>query len=225
MSAYPGELEAIVGSPDGTRLASGSVGDDWEDGQTYLLQVWNVQTGTSQFAASFRVRLRMGGLLAFAREGAVSIRRHHDSRRLALARCDNIVETWDITSRERLSSQSHPAHADDVDSIYWSPNGRCLAAARLDPSVEIWDAANGNVLCRYRGHTRRVVGVTWSPDSERIASLSADGVIQVWDAATGSHRFTYCDPSESTGVLAWSPDGKSIASANLDRSVRILWAA
>jgi hypothetical protein len=93
-----GDLEAIAWSPDGTRLASGSVGDDWEDGQTYLLHVWDVQTGTSLFAASFRVRLRMGGLLAFAHEGAVSIRWHQDSRRIALARSDNIVETWDITS-------------------------------------------------------------------------------------------------------------------------------
>ena len=186
-----------------------------------IVQTWDLQTGASLFTFHLRVRLRDGGLFAFLSDSVVSIRWHLDSRHIVLARRDNIVETWDIISCQRLSRQSHHTHADDADSIFWSPDGRRIAAIKVDPSVEIWDAESGNVLCSYRGHTKPLVCITWSPDSERIASFSLDGVIQVWDAATGKHRFTYCDQSQNIGVLAWSPDGKSIASANKDRSIRI----
>jgi len=217
----PGMLATIAMSPDGMRLAAGSIGDDWEDGQTYIVQTWDMQTGASLFTFHLRVRLRGGGLFAFLSESAVSIRWQPDSRRIVLARRDNIVETWDIISRKRLSSQSYLSHADEADSIFLSPDGKRLAAIRFDGAVEIWDAASGNIHCSYRGHTRRVTCITWSPDSERIASFSLDGAIQVWDAATGRHCFTYCDQSQNIGVLAWSPDGKSIASANKDQSIRI----
>src|SRR5260370_7243129 len=79
--SIPGELEVIAWSSDGTRIASGSVGDDWEEGQTYLLHIWDLQTGASLFTETFRVRLRPGGFFPLSNNGAVSTPWHPHSLR------------------------------------------------------------------------------------------------------------------------------------------------
>ena len=221
-----GELDAVAWSPDSTRIASGSLERPWEKGQSYHIHTWDAQTGAKLFTTHLRVRLENGTeLLGLLWPGVVSIRWCPDSRRIALARCDNIVEIWDTTTQQMLVNQSNRAHTDDAGSVVWSPDGRRIAAIMDDRSIEIWDGATGSVLCSYRGQTSSVACIAWSPDSERIASLSSDGAIQVWDAATGRHHFTYCDPSQSFSALAWSPDGKRVASANRDWSIRVWQAA
>jgi WD40 repeat protein len=220
-----GELDTVAWSPDSTRIASGSLERPWEKGQSYLIHTWDAQTGAKLFTTHLRVRLENGAeLFGLLWPGVVSMRWYPDSRRIALARCDNIVEIWDTTTQQMLVNRSNRTHADDAESVVWSPDGRRIAAIMDDSSVEIWNVATGSVLCSYRGHTSSVACIAWSPDSERIASLSSDGAIQVWDAATGRHHFTYCDPSQSFSALAWSPDGKRIASANRDWSIRV-WRA
>jgi len=224
--SIPSEVESVVWSPDSAHIASGSLEHAWEEGPSYLVQVWDARTGANLFPTALRVRLEdEDESFEPLWPGVVSIRWDSDSRRIGLARRDKIVEVWDTASRRMLARQSHPAHADYADTVAWSPGGGRIAATKLDRSVEIWDASTGSVLCSYRGHTNAVARIAWAPDSERIASLSTDGAIQVWEAATGRHYFTYCDPSQSFSAIAWSPDGKRIASANRDWSICVWEAA
>jgi WD40 repeat protein len=48
--------------------------------------------------------------------------------------------------------------------------------------VHIWDAATGNTIFTYRGHSKEVSSVAWSPNGKRIASASYDQTVQVWQA-------------------------------------------
>jgi eukaryotic-like serine/threonine-protein kinase len=224
----PGKVGDVLWSPDGKRIAAGSIGETNGKHQEYILQVWNGQTGDDLFEKYLLVSRDLQdegkGLFHLARNGVVSIRWLPDSRCMAFVRLDMVVEVWDTTTHRLLSAQSYQDGAGKVHTIAWSPNGKNVAAIMLDQAIEVWDATTGSVLCTYRGHTGQVRYLTWSPDSTRIASLSSDGTIQVWDAATGSRYFTYGDPSQSTGVIGWSPDSQRIASANREQKIRV-WRA
>src|SRR5713226_9096803 len=86
---------------------------------------------------------------------------------------------------------TYRGHADGVQAVVWSPDGKRIASASLDKTVQVWDATNGGHLFTYRGHTDQVFTLAWSPDGKYLASAGADKTVQVWDATDGKHVFTY----------------------------------
>ena len=87
--------------------------------------------------------------------------------------------------------------------------------------MQIWDAATGNLLSAYKGHSHSVYTLAWSPDGTRIASAGADRSVQVWDAKTGELHCIGCGHSECILALTWSPDGRYVASAGRDKTVQV----
>jgi eukaryotic-like serine/threonine-protein kinase len=119
-----------------------------------------------------------------------------------------------------------------INAIAWSPDGRLIASAST--IVQLWEAANGNIVFTYRGHSRTVNTLAWSPAKTtstpergfRIASCSDDKTVQVWNAATGNNITTYTGHGNvlrggSVKAIAWSPDGTLIASAGHDRTIQV----
>ena len=51
-----------------------------------------------------------------------------------------------------------------------------------EETVQVCDAANGNTVLTYRGHSDVVQALAWSPDSSEVASASSDATVQVWRA-------------------------------------------
>jgi WD40 repeat protein len=115
-------------------------------------------------------------------------------------------------------------HADQVNSVAWSPDGKRIASGSDDKSAQVWETATGDHLFTYTGHADRVNGVAWSPDGKCIASASSDSTIQVWEADAGICLFTCRGHSQTVRVVAWSPDGKRIASGSDDKTVKV-WDA
>lgn len=115
-------------------------------------------------------------------------------------------------------------HADQVNGVAWSPDGKQIVSVSNDTSAQVWAAASGDHLFTYLGHADRVNGVAWSPDGKRIASASSDATVQVWEADVGICLFTCRGHSQAVRVVAWSLDGKRIASASDDTTVKV-WDA
>ncbi len=69
-----------------------------------------------------------------------------------------------------------------MQAVAWSPDGKRIASGGDDNTVQVWDAANGDHVYIYRGHSGLVEAVAWSPDGRRIASGSWDKTVQVWGA-------------------------------------------
>jgi WD40 repeat protein len=87
-----------------------------------------------------------------------------------------------------------------------------VALGNSDNTVLIVNAARGNVLTSYNGHSNWVKDVAWSPNGKHIASGSDDGGVILWDTANGANIYTYNGHSGHINAVGWSPNGKLIAS-------------
>lgn len=64
--------------------------------------------------------------------------------------------------------------------LAYSPNGHTLASGGRDGMVRLWDAATGELLNTFKGHTFWVESVAYSPDGHTLASGGSTKV-RLWD--------------------------------------------
>jgi WD40 repeat protein len=88
-----------------------------------------------------------------------------------------------------------------VLAVAWSPSGKRVASGSRDTTVQVWDAATGEQIFTYHGHTAGVTSVSWSPDGKYTASGSSDKTMQVWDSSTGGLLYTYRGHTEIHPLL------------------------
>ncbi len=195
-------VNAIVWSPDGTCIASGS-GDK-------TVQVWNTLTGDQIF--TYCGHSDVVNSVAWSPDGT----------RIASASSDSTVQVWDATTGQNVLTYNR--HAKGVYAVAWSPDGKRIASGGDDNKVRIWEAITGEPVYTYRNHSGWVHTVAWSPDGAHIASGSDDNKVQVKDATTKfslSIKGAYRGHSHWVRALAWSPDGLHIASGSEDNTVQI----
>src|SRR2546421_7847848 len=163
--------------------------------------------------------------------------------RIASAGGDGLVRVWDAdTEQTPLTYRGHPwvvkslNMAPTIYALAWSPEGLRLASGGVGTAVHVWDAATGQDIITYTGHSGLLADVwafAWSPDGKRIASAcsaaSLDKTVHVWNAKTGSGILRYNSsyglmPNFSVLSLAWSPQADRIASTCGDKTIR-LWNA
>jgi WD40 repeat protein/serine/threonine protein kinase len=123
-------------------------------------------------------------------------------------------------------------HKDFINCVAYSPDGRFLATvattwdgqAYTGWEIKLWQAATGQVVRDFKGHTSGLFAVAFSSDGQRLATASADGTARVWAVDTGKELLSLKKHTGQVRYLAWSPDGKLLATAGVDGTV-ILWDA
>ena len=113
-------------------------------------------------------------------------------------------------------------HANSVNGVSFSRNGKMLASASDDHTVKLWDTSTGTEIKTLIGHTNWVWGVSFSPDSKMLASASKDKTVKLWDISTGKEIKTLTGHTNEVNRNSFSPDGKILASASKDKTVK-LW--
>ena len=139
--------------------------------------------------------------------------------RIASSSDDYTVQSWDASNGGNVVVYRGQGL---MEGVAWSPDGLHIASG--GGPVQVWNAATGNQVYAYGGHSLIVYAVAWSPDSLRVASASADSTVQVWDATTGGHVYIYRGHSNGVNGVAWSPNGSRLASASTDGTVQV-WDA
>jgi len=93
---------------------------------------------------------------------------------------DEPIQFWDVESGREL--RNWVGHADTVNSLAFSPDGRLLATASSDLTIKIWIVATGQELQTLTGHTGGIDGLAFSPDGETLASTTWNGPTLFWRA-------------------------------------------
>ncbi|MCB0636372.1 MAG: NACHT domain-containing protein, partial [Lewinella sp.] len=81
-------------------------------------------------------------------------------------------------------------HAGSVNSVAYSPDGRCIITGSDDDTAKVWDAQTGACLLTLMGHSQMVLSVAYSPDGRHIITGSWDTTAKVWDARSGDCLLT-----------------------------------
>lgn len=163
-----------------------------------------------------------------------------DGTRIASSGGDGTVRIWDAeTGESLLTYRGHTQWFNKANlqatiyTIAWDPEGLRIASAGYGKDVYVWNAATGQTLTLYQGHSGLVpyvFAIAWSPDGKQIAStcssIGLDKTVHLWDAATGQSLNRYDVPSGwmpnfSVLSVAWSSDGTRIAAICGDKAIRV----
>jgi WD40 repeat protein len=96
------------------------------------------------------------------------------------------IAFWDVSSADRRH-EIRVAHAREVRSIAFGPDGHLLASGDVDRAIVLWDVPTRTVLGEpLRGHREAVTSLAFSPGGKQLASASGNpaagtGEVILWD--------------------------------------------
>jgi WD40 repeat protein len=201
MRGHSSSVRALTFSPDGKRLASGSMYAE------NTARLWDVSTGKEI------------AVLRGHRNEIISATFSPDGTRLATASLDQTARLWDgVTGRAIATLEGHRG---SVYHVAYRPGGRYLATSSLDGTLRLWDAVGGEPVAVLHGHTADVRESVFNPDGALLASASDDGTVRLWDLALAERNGVLRGHTSFVYDVAFSPDSTRAASVAWDGTVRI----
>ena len=147
---------ALIFSPDGRKLVSGTLG-----GQ---VEMWDVESGV--VLTSFTVqnpRREQIKTLSFSSNGVL----------LAAGSTDRIY----VMGSNKLTLLREIDGG--VETLVFAPDSTVLVSG--NGAIELWDVESGDKLTTLDGHSEPVKTLVFSPDGKTLVSTGHDGTILVWD--------------------------------------------
>jgi WD40 repeat protein len=184
-------VSALAFSPDGTRLVSGG-------GTT--LRLFDVSTG-KQFR-TFGEGKRINSV-AFSADG----------KTLAVARSEEPVTLWDITTlKEARRIGDDPRGA---RTVAFSRDGKTLVVCGFGfGKASLWDSATGRKRRELQGKLIQVWDAAFSPDGRTLAVCNLDSRVRLWDVTSGKELALIGEHWGVVNFLAFIDGDRGIASAS-----------
>ncbi|MFW9991874.1 MAG: serine hydrolase [Candidatus Odinarchaeota archaeon] len=151
---------------------------------------------------------------------------------LASGGIDNKINLWNVSSGEHLRTWSLFPHG--VIDIKWSPDGKTLAVGggewmvdvkhgnQPDKLLQLLDAATGDVLHSFIGHTDAVSSIAFSKNGSHLISGSWDRSVRLWDVSSGTELHSFTNHTDRVTSVTFSKDDTAIISGSLDGKIK-LW--
>ena len=211
-------------SPDGGRVLTGS--------KDKSARLWDVDTGKE-------LRIFNGGFM----DTISSVMFAPGGQTLLTGGSNGIVILWDASNGQKLqyfktpwpvraangqilryltSQRSYNDAA--VGSVAFSPGGRFVLTGGADNTARLWDAATGQQIRTFDGHTGGVNSVAFSPDGRFVLTGSDDKTARLWDVETGNVLERLEGHSSRIFSVAFSPDGHLALAGSQDGTTK-LWDA
>jgi len=161
---------SLAFSVDGRHLASSFAAVAAVDKNNKPPQIWEVATGQPVRTLNKDDNVkRFASSIAFSPDGNhLATVYHHD------------IHVWELVSGE--SRLELLGHAERVNVVTFSPDGRRIATGSNDRSIKIWNAHTGQELLTLSDGDGDIVGLAFSPDGRRLASVNEDYGVTVWEA-------------------------------------------
>ncbi len=168
------EISALVFSPDGKKIVSGTLGGN--------VQMWDTEMGVplapffaGQDLDETAKKIPGGGFRTTYQDPITALAFSSDSTLLAVGSEKKI----------RLLGGRKQTHFKEVPhgaiSLVFSPDNTVLVTGLRTSEIELWNLATGDKLTTLKGHTGQVETLMFSPDGKTLVSTGTDGTILVWD--------------------------------------------
>lgn len=138
-----------------------------------------------------------------------------------------IVELWDLaTGAQRVAWRSH---AQGINALAFSPDGKLLASASTDMTVALWNMETMQQESKILNVSGLVpLALAFSPDGKTLSvgtgprdfRLRRPGEIQLWEVETRMLRASLRGHGRAVTSLAYSADGRTLVSGSADTTVR-----
>ena len=209
-------------SPDGTKLASGSVDK--------TVKLWDISTGKNM--STLTGHTDMVESIAFSPDGT----------KLASGSQDETVRLWDVSTGANINilgkidntsaavqmlqifsgrGPSSTQRKSPVTSVAFSPDGTKLASGELGGMVKLWDVSSGENINTFHGPRGLSTSVAFSPDGTKLASGS-DNTVELWEVETGKHIHTFQGDGRALMSVAFSPNGTRLVSGSTTGTI-LVW--
>jgi WD40 repeat protein/tetratricopeptide (TPR) repeat protein len=244
LAKHKDHVWSLAFSPDGKLLASGSL--------DATIVLWDVASG--KVVRTLAGHTKGASVIAFSRDGLTlaagtddgvkrwdiasgeakdTLHWHQghvravafspDGRFMASGGSDKKVQVCEAATG--AASQRPFELPGSVMNVFFSPNGRTLAATcDPDSSLHLFDLKSRKEVV-LRGHTSSVQGLAWHPAGRLVATGAGEGTVRFWDCSSNATRTLVIGPGPFGSTIhsvAFTPEGRYLATANANGTVTIL---
>ena len=169
------EIAALVFSPDGKKLVSGTGGGK--------VQMWDAATGV-ELAPFLQGQDMEKARKRDPAKMSITVRYRDSITTLAFSSDGRMLAVGSEQKIRLLGSRKQPRLKDvprGTKSLAFSPDNTVLLSGLRNGSIELWDMTTGEKITTLNGHTSIIETLVFSPDGKTLVSAGQDGTILVWD--------------------------------------------
>lgn len=130
---------------------------------------------------------------------------------------------WNGADDSPKPTMTIPAHDGWIRAVATNPDGTILASCGNDHRVKLWNAANGQLIRTFEGHSSHAYNIAFHPGGKRLVSADLKGVIKDWEIDSGKlvreldakvlHKYDAGFGADIGGIrgLSFHPSGSQLA--------------